>query len=193
MKAELFAHQVSSKLLRHRIVQLGSEIDDDSATQICSQLLILENEDPQTDIRLYINSPGGSVTAGLAIYDTMQFLECDVATICYGIAASMGQFLLCSGSPGKRMSLPNTQIMMHQPLAGIRGSSTDMLIQADQFAAAKRRLAELTAHHTGQTFERIESDADRDRWFTADQALEYGMVDKIVGPNALWSALRTAT
>jgi ATP-dependent Clp protease protease subunit len=159
---------------------LGTDVNDDMANQICAQLLYLEGEDPAADIWLYINSPGGSVTAGMAIYDTMQFVSCDVATVCMGLAASMGQFLLTAGTTGKRYTLPNARIMMHQPLAGLRGKATDISIQVEQLGYTKRRMAELTAFHSGQTLERIQADAERDRWFTAEQAQEYGLVDKVI-------------
>ena len=166
-------------LLKERIVFLGSEVNDEIANYLTAQMLYLEGEDPEKDIWLYINSPGGSVTAGMAIYDTMQFISCDVATVCMGMAASMGQFLLTAGAAGKRYTLPNARIMMHQPLAGLRGQATDIAIQAEQLAYTKRRMAELTAHHSGQTLEQIQADSERDRWFTADQAKAYGLVDAV--------------
>jgi ATP-dependent Clp protease protease subunit len=171
---------VFNRLLRNRVVMLGSDVNDDIANQICAQLLYLEGEDPNADIWLYINSPGGSVTAGMAIYDTMQFVGCDVATVCLGLAASMGQFLLTAGATGKRYSLPNARIMMHQPLAGLRGQAADIAIQAEQLAYTKRRMAELIAEHSGQTFEQIRADSERDRWFTAEGATEYGLVDQVI-------------
>ena len=170
---------VFNRLLKNRVIMLGTDVNDDIANQICAQLLYLEGEDATTDIWLYINSPGGSVTAGMAIYDTMQFISCDVATMCMGMAASMGQFLLTAGAAGKRFTLPNARIMMHQPLAGLRGQATDIAIQAEQLAYTKRRMAELTAHHSGQTLEQIQKDSERDRWFTADQAKAYGLVDAV--------------
>jgi ATP-dependent Clp protease, protease subunit len=170
---------IYNRLLRNRIVTLGTDVNDDIANQICAQLLYLEGEDATADIWLYINSPGGSVTAGMAIYDTMQFVSCDVATVCMGMAASMGQFLLTSGANGKRYTLPNARIMMHQPLAGLRGQATDIAIQAEQLAYTKRRMAELTALHSGQTLEQIQKDSERDRWFTADEAKAYGLVDAV--------------
>jgi ATP-dependent Clp protease, protease subunit len=170
---------VFNRLLKNRVVILGTDVNDEIANQICGQLLYLEGED-STDIWLYINSPGGSVTAGMAIYDTMQFVDCDVATVCMGMAASMGQFLLTSGAPGKRYTLPNARIMMHQPLAGLRGQATDIAIQAEQLAYTKRRMAELTAQHSGQPLEQIQKDSERDRWFTADEAKSYGLVDKVI-------------
>ncbi len=170
---------VFNRLLKNRVIMLGTDVNDDIANQICAQLLYLEGEDGASDIWLYINSPGGSVTAGMAIYDTMQFVSCDVATVCMGMAASMGQFLLTAGAAGKRYTLPNARIMMHQPLAGLRGQATDIAIQAEQLAYTKRRMAELTAHHSGQTLEQIQADSERDRWFTADQAKAYGLVDSV--------------
>ncbi len=170
---------VFNRLLKNRVIMLGTDVNDDMANQICAQLLYLEGEDPATDIWLYINSPGGSVTAGMAIYDTMQFISCDVATVCMGMAASMGQFLLTAGAAGKRYTLPNARIMMHQPLAGLRGQATDIAIQAEQLHYTKQRMAELTAHHSGQTLEQIQADSERDRWFTADQAKAYGLVDAV--------------
>ena len=170
---------VFNRLLKNRVVMLGSDVNDDMANQICAQLLYLEGEDHNLDIWLYINSPGGSVTAGMAIYDTMQFVGCDVATVCLGLAASMGQFLLTAGAPGKRYTLPNARIMMHQPLAGLRGQAADIAIQAEQHAYTKRRMAELIAHHTGKTLEQIQADSERDRWFTAEQAVEYGLCDEV--------------
>jgi ATP-dependent Clp protease protease subunit len=159
---------------------LGTDVNDDIANQLCAQLLFLEGEDPNADIWLYINSPGGSVTAGMAIYDTMQFVSCDVATVCVGLAASMGQFLLTAGAPGKRYTLPNSRIMMHQPLAGLRGQASDIAIQAQQLKYTKLRMAELIAHHSGQPLEQIQADSERDRWFTADQAKDYGLVDSVI-------------
>src|SRR6478736_1751415 len=171
---------IFTRLLKNRVIMLGTQVDDDIANQICAQLLYLEGEDDKTDIWLYINSPGGSVTAGMAIYDTMQFVGCEVATVCMGMAASMGQFLLTSGVPGKRYTLPNARIMMHQPLAGLRGQATDIAIQAEQLAYTKRRMAELTAQHSGQPLEQIQKDSERDRWFTAEEAQSYGLVDKVI-------------
>jgi ATP-dependent Clp protease protease subunit len=170
---------VFNRLLKNRVVMLGTDVNDDIANQICAQLLYLEGEEATSDIWLYINSPGGSVTAGMAIYDTMQFISCDVATVCMGMAASMGQFLLTAGAAGKRYTLPNARIMMHQPLAGLRGQATDIAIQAEQLAYTKRRMAELTALHSGQPLEQIQADSERDRWFTADQAKAYGLVDAV--------------
>jgi ATP-dependent Clp protease, protease subunit len=171
---------VYDRLLRERIVFLGQPVDDPIANQISAQLLLLAAEDPKRDIHLYINSPGGSVTAGMAIYDTMQLVECDVATFAMGLAASMGQFLLSSGTPGKRYALPHARILMHQPSAGIGGTASDIAIQAEQYKLTKREMAEITAQQTGQTIEQIEKDADRDRWFTAVQAKAYGFVDEVI-------------
>ncbi|MDQ3544183.1 MAG: ATP-dependent Clp protease proteolytic subunit [Actinomycetota bacterium] len=171
---------VFNRLLKDRVVLLGAPVDDDIANQICAQLLYLEGEDKVKDIWLYINSPGGSVTAGMAIYDTMQFVGCDVATVCFGLAASMGQFLLTAGAPGKRFSLPNARIMMHQPLAGLRGQAADIAIQAQEHAYVKRRMAELTAQHSGKSFEQIQIDSDRDRWFSAEDARDYGLCDEVI-------------
>ena len=171
---------IYNRLLKNRIVVLGTDVNDEIANMICAQLLYLEGEDSTKDIWLYINSPGGSVTAGMAIYDTMQFVSCDIATITMGLAASMGQFLLTAGADGKRYTLPNARIMMHQPLAGLRGQATDIAIQAEQLVYTKRRMAELTAFHTGQPLEKIQADAERDRWFTATEAREYGLVDKVI-------------
>jgi ATP-dependent Clp protease protease subunit len=171
---------VFNRLLKNRVIMLGSDVNDDIANQICAQLLYLEGEDPSADIWLYINSPGGSVTAGMAIYDTMQFVGCDVATVCLGLAASMGQFLLTAGAASKRYTLPNARIMMHQPLAGLRGQAADIAIQAEQLRYTKQRMAELIAEHSGQTVEQIQADSERDRWFTAEAAKEYGLVDKVI-------------
>ena len=168
------------RLLKSRVIMLGSDVNDDVANQICAQLLFLEGEDPKADVWLYINSPGGSITAGMAIYDTMQFISCDVSTVCLGLAASMGQVLLTAGTPGKRYTLPNARIMMHQPLAGLRGQAADIAIQAEQLAFTKHRMAELTAFHSGQKIEQIQKDSERDRWFTPEQAKEYGLVDKVI-------------
>jgi ATP-dependent Clp protease protease subunit len=171
---------VSERLLRERIIILGSEVRDTNANEITAQLLLLAAEDPEKDITLYINSPGGSVTAGMAIYDTMMWIEPDVATTAMGLAASMGQFLLTAGAKGKRYATPHARIMMHQPLGGIGGSATDIRIQAEQILHIKRQMAELIAEQTGQSVETIEADSDRDRWFTAVQAEEYGIVDHVV-------------
>jgi ATP-dependent Clp protease protease subunit len=168
------------RLLRERIVFLGTQVDDDSANLICAQLLLLAAEDSSRDISLYINSPGGSVTAGLAIYDTMQYVQPDVATVCMGLAASMGQFLLCAGAPGKRFALPHSRILMHQPSGQMQGQAADIAIQAEQIIYLKRMMAERISHHTGQPIERIEADSDRDRWFTAEEANEYGFIDQVI-------------
>ena len=172
--------EVFNQLLKDRIVVLGSEVEDDIANLIIAQLLYLEAQDEEKDIWLYINSPGGVITSGMAIYDTMQFIKPDVATICMGLAASMGQFLLVAGAPGKRFSLPHARIMMHQPSGGVRGQAADIAIQAEQMAYVRKTMAERIAFHTGQTPEQIDADSDRDRWFTPDQALEYGMIDHVI-------------
>ena len=171
---------VYERLLQQRIIVLGQQVDDDIANRICAQMLLLAAEDGEADISLYINSPGGSVSAGMAIYDTMQFIQCDVATYAMGLAASMGQFLLSAGERGKRYSLPHAQIMMHQPSAGVGGTESDIAIQAEQFRRHKREMAELIAEQTGQPIERIVADSDRDRWFSAEEAREYGFVDHVV-------------
>ena len=171
---------VYERLLAERIIFLGTQVDDDIANRLCAQILLLAAEDPSKDINLYINSPGGSVTAGMAIYDTMVLAPCDVATYAMGLAASMGEFLLAAGTKGKRYALPHARIMMHQPSAGIGGSAADIAIQAEQFALTKKEMNRLNSEFTGQTLERIETDADRDRWFTAPEALEYGFVDHII-------------
>ena len=171
---------IFTRLLKNRVIMLGTDVNDDIANQICAQLLYLEGEDPNADIWLYINSPGGSVTAGMAIYDTMQFVSCDVATVCMGLAASMGQFLLTAGAAGKRYTLPNARIMMHQPLAGLRGQAADIAIQAEQLRFTKLKMAELISHHSGRSLADIQADSERDRWFTAEEAKEYGLVDKVI-------------
>ena len=178
--ATSFDDHLANQLLAQRIIFLGTEVNDESAQRVCSQLLLLAAEDPQADISLYINSPGGAVTAGLAIYDTMRLIPNDVATVATGFAASMGQVLLTVGSPGKRHALPNARIMMHQPSAGIGGTTADIAIQAENLEYMKRVIERINAERTGQPRETIERDSDRDRWFTAEQALEYGMVDAIV-------------
>jgi ATP-dependent Clp protease protease subunit len=175
-----FDDNVYQRLLRERIIFLGSEVRDENANAICAQMLLLAAEDPDKDIYLYINSPGGSVTAGMAIYDTMQYVNNDVATVATGLAASMGQFLLAAGAPGKRFALPHSRIMMHQPSGGLGGSASDIKIQAEQMIFIKKQMAALIAQHTGQTVEQIERDSDRDRWFTAEEAKEYGFVDHVV-------------
>ncbi|MFB0838810.1 MULTISPECIES: ATP-dependent Clp protease proteolytic subunit [Arthrobacter] len=170
---------IYNRLLKERIIWLGSEVRDDNANAICSQLLLLSAENPEKDIYLYINSPGGSVTAGMAIYDTMQFIPNDVVTVATGLAASMGQFLLSSGTKGKRYATPNARVLMHQPSGGIGGTASDIKIQAELILHMKKVMAELTAEQTGQTVETILKDNDRDKWFTATEALEYGFFDKI--------------
>ena len=172
--------EVYNRLLRNRIVFLGTEVNDHIANLITAQLLYLESEDQGKDIWLYINSPGGSVTAGMAIYDTMQLVSCDVGTICMGLGASMGQFLLSAGAQGKRYALPHARIMMHQPSGGFQGQASDIKIQAEQMIYIKRLMAERIAEHTGQTVEQVEEDSERDRWFTAEQAKDYGIVDEVV-------------
>ena len=168
------------RLLRHRIVFLGQQVDDDIANRICAEILLLSAEDDRRDIALYINSPGGSVYAGMAIYDVMQYVPNKVATYAFGMAASMGQFLLTAGAHGKRYALPHATILMHQPSGGIGGTASDIRIQAEQMLYIKRTLFERTAFHTGQTVEQIEKDADRDRWYTAEEAKEYGFVDHVI-------------
>jgi ATP-dependent Clp protease, protease subunit len=171
---------VYDRLLRERIIFLGQPVDDAIANQICAQLLLLAAEDPKRDVNLYINSPGGSVTAGMAIFDTMELIDCDVATWAMGLAASMGQFLLSAGTRGKRYALPHARILMHQGSAGLGGTASDIQIQAEQWNLTKREMAEITATHTGQSVEQVIADGDRDRWFTAQDALDYGFVDHIV-------------
>ena len=171
--------QVYNRLLRERIIFLGSVVEDSMANAICAQMLLLAAEDPDKDIYLYINSPGGSVSAGMAIYDTMQYVKNDVATVAMGLAASMGQFLLCAGAAGKRYATPHARIMMHQPSGGMGGTASDIKIQAEQMLYTKRKMAELIAAHTGQTVEQIERDSDRDRWFAADEAKDYGHIDHV--------------
>ena len=171
---------IYQRLLKECIVFLGSEVKDQNANAICAQMLLLNAEDDKSDIFLYINSPGGSVDSGMAIYDTMQFIPNDVVTVGMGLAASMGQFLLAAGTKGKRYALPHARIMMHQPSGGIGGSASDIKIQAEQSLLLKKQLNELQAHHTGQSLEQIEIDSDRDRWFTPQQAQEYGFIDHVV-------------
>jgi ATP-dependent Clp protease, protease subunit len=175
-----FDDSVYQRLLRERIIFLGTQVADEMANAICAQILLLAADDPEKDIFLYINSPGGSVSAGMAIYDTMQFVKNDVATVAMGLAASMGQFLLCAGAAGKRYALPHARIMMHQPSGGIGGTASDIKIQAEQMMYTKTKMAELIASHTGQTLETITADSDRDRWFAAEEAKEYGFVDHVV-------------
>ncbi|MBA9005806.1 MULTISPECIES: ClpP family protease [Thermomonospora] len=177
---QIATEHVYQRLLAQRIVMLGSEIDDELANRVCAQLLLLAAQDAERDITLYINSPGGVVDAGMAIYDIMQYLPNDVATVAVGMAASMGQTLLCAGAPGKRYALRHARVMMHQPHGGIGGTASDIKIQAEQSLYLKRVLAERTAFHTGKTVEQIEADSDRDRWFTAEQAREYGFVDHVI-------------
>ena len=171
---------IYNRLLKERIIFLGSEVRDENANAICAQMLLLAAEDSDKDIWLYINSPGGSVTAGMAIFDTMQWVPNDVATVAMGMAASMGQFLLSAGTPGKRYATPHARVMMHQPSGGIGGTASDIKIQAEQLLHIKKQMAELIAEHTGQTPEQIEADSDRDRWFSAEEAKEYGFVDHVV-------------
>jgi ATP-dependent Clp protease protease subunit len=171
---------IYNRLLKERIIFLGSDVRDDNANAICAQMLLLAAEDPDKDIWLYINSPGGSVTAGMAIFDTMQWIPNDVATVAMGMAASMGQFLLSAGTKGKRYATPHARILMHQPLGGIGGTATDVKIQAELLLAMKKQMAELIAEHTGQSVEKITEDSDRDRWFTAQEAKDYGFVDHVI-------------
>ena len=174
------AFDIFSRLLRERIIFLGSEIDDDVANSVVAQLLLLDSENPEKDIMLYINSPGGVITAGLAIYDTMQLIKADVSTICLGDAASMGAFLLSGGTKGKRLALPNSRIMIHQPLGGAKGQATDIEIEAKEILRMKTMLNELMAEHTGQKVEKIKKDTERDNFMTAQEALEYGLIDRII-------------
>jgi ATP-dependent Clp protease, protease subunit len=178
------ANDMYMRLLRERIVFLGTEVTQAAANLVCAQLLLLSAEDDERDIALYINSPGGSVTDGLAIYDTMQYITPDVATICLGMAASMGQFLLCAGTPGKRYALPHSRILMHQPSGQMQGQASDIAIQAEQIIYLKRMMAERISSHTGQPLERIEADSDRDRWFTAEEAKDYGFIDQVISRSA---------
>ena len=174
------SYDIYSRLLKDRIIFLGEEVTDVSANLIVSQLLFLESEDPGKDISLYINSPGGSVTAGMAIYDTMQYIKCDVSTICMGMAASMGAFLLAGGTKGKRMALPNSTIMIHQPAGGAQGQATEIKIVAEQILKTKKRLNEILAANTGKPIEIIEQDTERDNYMTAEEAMAYGLVDKVI-------------
>ena len=171
---------IYNRLLKERIVFLGTDVNDTIANQLAAQILYLDGQDADKDLYLYINSPGGSISAGMAIYDTMQFVTADVATVCMGLAASMGQFLLCAGAPGKRSALPHTQIMMHQPSGGIQGQASDIAIQAERMVYIKRLMAERIAAHSGQTVEQIEADSERDRWFTAEEAKAYGIIDNVI-------------
>ncbi|NNF53803.1 MAG: ATP-dependent Clp protease proteolytic subunit [Acidimicrobiales bacterium] len=175
-----FGFDIYNALLKERIVFLGSQVDDNIANQLAAQMLFLAGQDSDKDIWLYINSPGGSVTAGMAIYDTMQFIRPDVATVCLGLGASMGQFLLTAGATGKRYALPHARILMHQPSAGIQGQASDIAIQAENLVKMKRQMAELIAHHSGRTVEEVVADSDRDKWFTAQEAQEYGLFDRVI-------------
>ncbi len=177
---DLGAADIYHRLLKERIVFLGTDVNDTIANQLAAQILYLDGQDGEQDIWLYINSPGGSISAGMAIYDTMQFVTADVGTVCMGLAASMGQFLLCAGAAGKRYALPHSQIMMHQPSGGIQGQASDIAIQAERMIYIKRLMAERISEHTGQTVEQIEADSERDRWFTADQAKDYGIIDEVI-------------
>jgi ATP-dependent Clp protease protease subunit len=174
------AMDIYSRLLKDRIVFLGSQVTDDVANSVVAQLLFLQSDDSKSDIHLYINSPGGNIAAGLAIYDTMQFVNCDVATYCVGQAASMGAVLLCAGAPGKRKALPNSRIMIHQPLAGAEGTAEDILIHAKEFMKVKERLNSILIKHTGHPLAKIEQDTDRDRFMSAEEALEYGLIDHVI-------------
>lgn len=174
------SYDIYSRLLKERIIFLGEEVSDASASVIVAQLLFLESEDPKKDISLYINSPGGSVTAGMAIYDTMNYIKCDVSTICIGMAASMGAFLLSSGAKGKRMALPNAEIMIHQPSGGAKGQATEIQIVAEEILKTKKKLNEILAANTGQPIDKIAADTDRDNYLTAKEAMEYGLVDKVI-------------
>jgi ATP-dependent Clp protease protease subunit len=179
-----FGDMLDERLLRERIVWLEGEVRDENSNRIAKQLQVLAAEDPDKDITLYINSPGGSITAGMVIYDTMQLIPNDVTTIAMGLAASMGQFLLCAGAPGKRYATPNTRIMMHQPLGGIGGTASDIKIQAEQMLFIKKRMAQLIAEHSGHSVEEIEADSDRDRWFTAEEARDYRLIDHVYSTSA---------
>ena len=173
-------YDIFSRLLNDRIIMLSDEVNDATASLVVAQLLYLEGQDPDKDIHLYINSPGGSISAGMAIYDTMQFIKCDVSTICIGMAASMGSFLLAAGAKGKRLALPNSEIMIHQPLGGAKGQASDIKIQAEHILFIRNRMNTLLAQMTGQPLKTIEKDTDRDNWMTADDAVRYGIVDKVV-------------
>ncbi|TLS53494.1 ATP-dependent Clp endopeptidase proteolytic subunit ClpP [Paenibacillus antri] len=179
------SYDIYSRLLKDRIIFLGSGIDDDVANLVIAQLLFLAADDSEKDIHLYINSPGGSVTAGMGIYDTMQYIKPDVSTICVGMAASMGSILLTAGAKGKRFALPNSEVMIHQPLGGVRGQATDIKIHADWIIQTKRKLNEIYVKHTGQPYEKIERDTDRDFFMSADEALAYGLIDKVITPGDL--------
>ena len=179
-----FGDMLDERLLRERIIWLEGEVRDENSNRIAKQLQVLAAEDPDAGITLYINSPGGSISAGMVIYDTMQLIPNEVTTIAMGLAASMGQFLLVAGAPGKRFATPNTRIMMHQPLGGIGGTASDIKIQAEQMLFIKKRMAQLIAEHSGQTLEQIEKDSDRDPWFTAEEAKEYGLIDHVYSSSA---------
>jgi ATP-dependent Clp protease, protease subunit len=179
-----FGDMLDERLLRERIIWLEGPVMDDNSNRIAKQLQVLAAEDPAKDISLYINSPGGSITAGMVIYDTMQLIPNDVTTVAMGLAASMGQFLLCAGTAGKRYATPNTRIMMHQPSGGLGGTASDIKIQAEQMLYIKKRMAELIAVHSGQSIEQIEKDSDRDRWFTSDAARDYGLIDHVYSSSA---------
>lgn len=174
------SYDIYSRLLKERIIFLGEEVNDVTAGLVVSQILFLESEDPEKDINLYINSPGGSVTAGMAIYDTMQYVKCDVSTICMGMAASMGAFLLAGGTKGKRMALPNAEIMIHQPSGGAQGQATEIEIAAEHILKTKKRLNTILSENTGQSYETVARDTERDNWLTAQEALEYGLIDKVM-------------
>lgn len=174
------SYDIYSRLLKERIVFLGEEVNDITASLTVAQLLFLEAEDPEKDIHLYINSPGGSITSGMAIYDTMQYIKCDVSTICVGMAASMAAFLLAGGAKGKRYALPNAEVMIHQPLGGAQGQATDIKIHADHIVRIRKRMNEMLSEFTGKPFEVIEADTERDNFLTADQAKEYGLVDEVI-------------
>ena len=176
------SYDIFSRLLKDRIIFLGDEIDDNTASLVVAQMLFLEMEDPDADIMLYINSPGGSVTSGMAIYDTMRYLKCEVSTVCVGMAASMGAFLLAAGTKGKRKALPHAEIMIHQPLGGARGQATDIQIHAEQILKTKKTLNELLAQNTGKPLKTIEKDVERDHFLTAQEALDYGLIDEIIAP-----------
>ncbi len=178
------SYDIYSRLLKERIIFLGEEVNDASASVIVAQLLFLESEDPEKDINLYINSPGGVITAGMAIYDTMQFIKCDVSTVCIGMAASMGAFLLAGGAKGKRMALPNAEIMIHQPAGGAQGQATEIEITAKHILATKEKMARIMAQNTGQDFEVIMADTERDNWKSAEEALAYGLIDRIITSHA---------
>ncbi|MDE7178113.1 MAG: ATP-dependent Clp endopeptidase proteolytic subunit ClpP [Lachnospiraceae bacterium] len=178
------SYDIYSRLLKERIIFLGEEVNDASASVIVAQLLFLESEDPEKDINLYINSPGGVITAGMAIYDTMQFIKCDVSTVCIGMAASMGAFLLAGGTKGKRMALPNAEIMIHQPAGGAQGQATEIEITAKHILATKEKMARIMAENTGQDFEVIMADTERDNWKSAEEALAYGLIDRIITSHA---------